>query len=48
MSIPDCKTVGREKLYRFQVRAVNVAPNGEHLYGNWSDAGEGNCFSDGE
>ncbi|XP_011502285.1 PREDICTED: cytokine receptor [Ceratosolen solmsi marchali] len=47
LSIPDCKTVGREKLYTFQVRAVNIAPNSEHLFGNWSDAGEGNCFSNG-
>ncbi|XP_058807695.1 cytokine receptor isoform X2 [Phymastichus coffea] len=47
IGIPDCKTVGREKLYKFQVRAVNIAPHGEHLYGNWSDAGEGNCFSNG-
>ena len=46
--IPDCKTIGQEKLYKFQVRAVNIAKDGEHLFGNWSDAGEGNCFSNGK
>lgn len=47
LSIPDCKADNDEKLYRFQVRAVNVKPNGEHLYGNWSEAGEGNCYNSG-
>ncbi|XP_014213058.1 cytokine receptor [Copidosoma floridanum] len=47
ISIPDCNTVGREKMYKFFVRAVNIAPNNEHLFGNWSEAGEGNCFSAG-
>ncbi|KZC12905.1 Cytokine receptor [Dufourea novaeangliae] len=46
LAIPDCKTVGRERLYQFRVRAVNVAYDNTHLYGPWSDAGEGNCYSD--
>ncbi|XP_076379609.1 cytokine receptor domeless isoform X2 [Megalopta genalis] len=47
LSIPDCKTVGREQLYEFRVRAVNIAPDNEHLSGEWSDPGDGNCYSDG-
>ncbi|XP_012282204.1 uncharacterized protein LOC105700688 [Orussus abietinus] len=47
LPIPDCKTVGRERLYQFRVRAVNVAPDSTHLKGPWSDPGEGNCYSDG-
>ncbi|KAL7307372.1 hypothetical protein TKK_0000559 [Trichogramma kaykai] len=47
LSIPDCKSDTDEKLYKFQVRAVNVKPDGEYLYGNWSEAGEGNCYSSG-
>ncbi|XP_066588811.1 uncharacterized protein [Prorops nasuta] len=47
LPIPDCKTVGREKLYQFRVRAVNIASNNDHLKGPWSDPGEGNCYSDG-
>ncbi|XP_011299826.1 cytokine receptor [Fopius arisanus] len=45
--IPDCKTEGIDTLHQFRIRAVNVAPNGEHLYGPWSDPGEGNCYSGG-
>ncbi|XP_015122629.1 cytokine receptor [Diachasma alloeum] len=45
--IPDCKTEGRNTLHEFTVRAVNIAPNGVHLYGPWSEAGSGNCYSDG-
>ncbi|KAJ8664784.1 hypothetical protein QAD02_006446 [Eretmocerus hayati] len=47
ISIPDCKADGAERLYRFHVRAVNIAPNNEHLFGNWSDTGESNCYSTG-
>nr|XP_003707987.1 PREDICTED: uncharacterized protein LOC100878272 [Megachile rotundata]XP_012151607.1 PREDICTED: uncharacterized protein LOC100878272 [Megachile rotundata] len=47
LPIPDCKTIGRERLYQFRVRAVNVAPNNLHLKGPWSEPGEGNCYSDG-
>ncbi|XP_017766074.1 PREDICTED: cytokine receptor isoform X2 [Eufriesea mexicana] len=47
LPIPDCKTIGRERLYQFRVRAVNIASNNEHLRGPWSEAGEGNCYSDG-
>ncbi|CAL7946416.1 unnamed protein product [Xylocopa violacea] len=47
LPIPDCKTVGRERLYQFRVRAVNVASNNLHLKGPWSEPGEGNCYSDG-
>lgn len=47
LPIPDCNTAGRYVKHTFNVRAVNVAPGGQHLYGPWSDAGEGNCFSDG-
>ncbi|XP_063994915.1 cytokine receptor isoform X2 [Diachasmimorpha longicaudata] len=45
--IPDCKTEGRSTLHEFTVRAVNIGPNGEHLYGPWSEAGSGNCYSNG-
>ncbi|XP_043487260.1 uncharacterized protein LOC122514466 [Polistes fuscatus] len=45
--IPNCKTVGKEKLYQFRVRAVNIAPSNTYLKGPWSDPGEGNCYSDG-
>lgn len=48
LPIPDCKTVGRERLYQFRVRAVNIAPDSTHLKGPWSDPGEGNCYSDGK
>nr|XP_050852109.1 uncharacterized protein LOC127064705 [Vespula vulgaris]XP_050852110.1 uncharacterized protein LOC127064705 [Vespula vulgaris] len=47
LPIPDCKTVGRERLYQFRVRAVNIAPDNTYLKGPWSDPGEGNCYSDG-
>ncbi|XP_076280238.1 cytokine receptor domeless isoform X2 [Lasioglossum baleicum] len=47
LPIPDCKTVGREQLYEFRVRAVNIASDNRHLPGEWSDPGEGNCYSDG-
>ncbi|XP_053977661.1 uncharacterized protein LOC128875796 [Hylaeus volcanicus] len=47
LPIPDCKTVGRERLYQFRVRAVNIAPGNVHLKGPWSEPGEGNCYSDG-
>ncbi|KMQ98366.1 cytokine receptor [Lasius niger] len=47
LSIPDCNTVGRERQYKFRVRAVNIGPNNEHLTGPWSEPGEGNCFGDG-
>ncbi|PBC29205.1 Cytokine receptor [Apis cerana cerana] len=45
--ISDCKTLGREKLYQFRVRAVNIASDNTHLKGPWSEPGEGNCYSDG-
>lgn len=45
LPIADCKTIGREKMYQFRVRAVNVVGD-EHLIGPWSEAGEGNCYSD--
>ncbi|KAK2586334.1 hypothetical protein KPH14_010628 [Odynerus spinipes] len=47
LPIPDCKTVGRERLYQFRVRAVNIAADNTHLKGPWSNPGEGNCYSDG-
>lgn len=47
LSIPDCNTVGRERQYKFRVRAVNISPNKERLTGPWSDFGEGNCYGDG-
>ncbi|XP_031844734.2 cytokine receptor domeless isoform X1 [Nomia melanderi] len=47
LPIPDCKTVGRERLYQFRVRAVNIVPDNMHLKGPWSEPGEGNCYSDG-
>ncbi|XP_043508865.1 cytokine receptor [Frieseomelitta varia] len=47
LPIPDCKTIGQEKLYQFRVRAVNIASDNTHLKGSWSDPGEGNCYSDG-
>nr|XP_034172692.1 uncharacterized protein LOC117600854 [Osmia lignaria]XP_034172693.1 uncharacterized protein LOC117600854 [Osmia lignaria] len=47
LPIPDCKTIGRERLYQFRVRAVNVAPDNLRLRGPWSEPGEGNCYSDG-
>ncbi|CAB0032240.1 unnamed protein product [Trichogramma brassicae] len=47
LSIPDCKSDTDERLYKFQVRAVNKKPDGEYLYGNWSEAGEGNCYNGG-
>ncbi|KAI4493704.1 hypothetical protein M0804_001880 [Polistes exclamans] len=47
LPIPNCKTVGKEKLYQFRVRAVNIAPSNTYLKGPWSDPGEGNCYSDG-
>ncbi|XP_076245773.1 cytokine receptor domeless [Calliopsis andreniformis] len=47
LPIPDCKTVGRERLYQFRVRAVNIASDNTHLKGSWSEPGEGNCYSDG-
>ncbi|CAK9799872.1 Cytokine receptor [Anthophora plagiata] len=47
LPIPDCKTVGRERLYQFRVRAVNIAADNSHLKGPWSEPGEGNCYSDG-
>lgn len=46
--IPDCKTLGRERLYQFRVRAVNIASDNTHLKGPWSEPGEGNCYSDGK
>lgn len=46
LSIPDCKTVGQERQHSFRVRAINIGPNNEHLTGPWSDAGEGNCYSE--
>ncbi|XP_043257067.1 uncharacterized protein LOC122399986 isoform X2 [Colletes gigas] len=47
LPIPDCKTVGRERLYQFRVRAINIASDNTHLKGPWSEPGEGNCYSDG-
>ncbi|XP_076178162.1 cytokine receptor domeless [Ptiloglossa arizonensis] len=47
LPIPDCKTVGRERLYQFRVRAVNIGSDNTHLKGPWSELGEGNCYSDG-
>lgn len=47
LPIPDCKTVGREKLYKFRVRAINIASDNMHLEGPWSEYGEGSCYSDG-
>lgn len=47
LPIFDCKTAGQERRYQFRVRAVNIAVNNKHLKGPWSDAGEGNCYSDG-
>lgn len=46
--ISDCKAEGKENIYKFEIRAVNIAENGEHLFGNWSEAGQGNCYSSGE
>ena len=48
LPIPDCKTIGREKMYQFRIRAVNVADGNQHLIGPWSEPGEGNCYSDGK
>lgn len=48
LPIPDCKTVGRERLYQFRVRAVNIGSDNTHLKGPWSELGEGNCYSDGK
>ena len=47
LPIPDCKTVGREQLYQFSVRAVNIASDNTYLRGPWSDPGQGTCYSDG-
>ncbi|XP_017887788.1 uncharacterized protein LOC108629550 [Ceratina calcarata] len=47
LPIPDCKMIGRDRLYQFRVRAVNIGSNNEHLRGPWSGFGEGNCYSGG-
>ncbi|XP_043283001.1 uncharacterized protein dome isoform X2 [Venturia canescens] len=47
LPIADCLTVGRERMYHFRVRAVNIAVDGSHMEGPWSDTGEGTCYSDG-
>ncbi|KAI4504019.1 hypothetical protein M0802_000490 [Mischocyttarus mexicanus] len=47
LPISNCNTVGKEKLYQFRVRAVNIAPGNIYLKGPWSDPGEGNCYSNG-
>ncbi|XP_034948371.1 cytokine receptor [Chelonus insularis] len=47
ITIPDCKAEGRERMYQFKVRAVNIDSDGTHLFGPWSETGEGSCYSDG-